>query len=112
MHNRFIDKISASLMEFSDPTGAISLTKTVTEEPAKPDTVHATQVSHIAQQKQKLAKELETGLTTVKTHLENGNAKLARLALEALESLEDELRQLEIDEASLNDKQAEKSQEK
>ena len=110
---RFIDTIYDALNEFNNPLDGIGntsipLTKEVAD---SPDTVTTTQLSHIAQQKEKLVKELEHGVGAVKAHIEDGNLKLARLALEALETLEEEIRSLELEEAGVNDKTATKGSE-
>lgn len=116
MASRFLTELYKLMEAQTDPMGAIkpgegeiSLTKEV-EVPSE-DTVTTTQKTHIAQQKERLSGELKSGMDAVRQHFDAGNLKLARLALESLEALEEELRALELEEASLTDKLANKKAE-
>ena len=104
---RFIDIILGQLDETTDPFDGISYAPTeipITKEVAKSDTVTTTRFSHISQQKEKLMSEIKAGIDAVQKHIQDNNFKLARLALESLESLEEEIRGLELEEAGVHDK--------
>ena len=108
---RLIDTILDQLNETTEPFDGISYAPTeipVTKEVSKSDTVTTTRFSHIAQQKEKLMGEIKAGIDAVQQHIKDNNFKLARLALESLESLEEEIRGLELEEAGVVDKTAEK----
>ena len=105
---RFIDTIYDNLREFNNPLDGIGKETSipVTKEVPQSDTVTSTKISHIAQQKERLVGELDAGVAAAKEHMESGNYKLARLALESLEKLEEEIRGLELEHAGVQDKTA------
>jgi hypothetical protein len=105
---RFIDTIIEELDGFSNPLGSetgasIPMTKEVK---VAPNHEHEVKLGHISQQLERVKGELTAGLNAVKSHLETGNLKLARLVLESLEKLEEEIRALEIDSAKLKNEEA------
>ena len=102
---------NTEVSDTTNPLDAISNKKSVAipmtrEVEDKPDTVTTTQLSHIGQMKERISKELQSGIDAVRRHLDNNDFKLAKHSLETLEALEEELRQLEIDAAGISDKKS------
>lgn len=110
---RFIDTIIEELDGFSNPldSGSVASIPMTKEVEVKPNEEHIVKMGHISQQLERVKGELAAGLGAVKSHLEDGNLKLARLALESLEKLEEEIRSLEIDSAKLKSEESAETKE-
>jgi hypothetical protein len=111
---RFIDTLIEELNGFVNPMEAVSPSTSVPmtkEVEVKTDETHTVKMGHLTTQLERVKGELEAGLNAAKKHLEDGNLKLARLALESLEKLEEEIRALEVDSAKLKGEAAEENTE-